>query len=228
MALSSAQRAALGKPPRKNGPERTHIPIGARYGRLVVVEEIPGRGGWWLCKCDCGNTKKVRYSHLRTGFISSCGCFRLQRLRVAVTTHGRTRSPIYVCWLNMKARCTNPNYVQWCDYGGRGITVCTRWLESFENFLADMGDMPHVDSTIERENVNRGYEPGNCVWLSRTLQNRNKRVSRLITYKDVTLTLVEWSELLGVGYNTLRSRLTEYRWPVEKAFETPKFGGRRK
>lgn len=89
------------------------------------------------------------------------------------TRHGHHGTPTYEVWKGMRQRCSNPNQPAYPDYGGRGIAVCDRW-QSFDNFLADMGKRP-VGMSIERQNNNGNYEPGNCVWASRTVQNRNSR-----------------------------------------------------
>ena len=91
-----------------------------------------------------------------------------------VRSHGMARTPEYAAWRGMKSRCLNPNRPNYADYGGRGIAVCDRWLESFENFLADMGPRP-AGMSLDRIDVNGNYEPGNCRWLDATTQQYNKR-----------------------------------------------------
>lgn len=119
----------------------------------------------------------------------------------------------------MKTRCFNKRHRQYKDYGGRGVTVCTRWL-SFPNFYADMGPCP-PGHTIERKDNEKGYEPGNCVWATRSKQNRNRRQHRWITYDGETLMLAEWVERTGISKANLLHRLDEMGWSVEKALTTP-------
>ncbi len=163
---------------------------GQRFDRLVVmrrVENWRGRRARWICVCDCGNTTEVCGSKLRSGHTRSCGC--LQREVCAEmgsigscgnTKHGHARTGIftgaYRSWTAMKARCTNPKNNRWYRYGGRGISVCGRWQDSFENFFEDMGARP-TGYTIDRYPDNNGnYEPGNCRWATPKQQRANQGV----------------------------------------------------
>lgn len=152
---------------------------GERFGRLLVVKRADniGRKAAWVCACDCGNTSTVRAEHLSQGRVVSCGCYRDAKLSKVATTHGRSRTRIYRIWRNMKNRCEWDKWPEWHLYGGRGITVCRSWSESFEAFFADMGDCPPSHS-IDRIDGDRGYEPGNCRWATPTEQARNTRTYR--------------------------------------------------
>lgn len=132
--------------------------------------------------------------------------------------HGKKRTRVYRIWSGIINRCTNPNEPAYPDYGGRGISVCDRW-RAFPNFYADMGD-PLPGMSIERVDNDRGYEPNNCKWATRTEQNRNKRSCRLLTMGGETKTLVEWAEQYGLKARTLSQRLI-IGWPVEAAITTP-------
>lgn len=122
--------------------------------------------------------------------------------KIANTTHGMSHTPTYVSWNSMRQRCLNPKNPNYRDYGGRGIVCCDRW-SSFEAFLADMGVRP-AGTTLEREDNDGNYEPGNCRWATPTSQSRNRRNNLRITHEGETLLLADWSRRLGVDAGTLR------------------------
>jgi hypothetical protein len=160
---------------------------GQRFGRLIVLSQGPTRQGpgikseWtqWWCLCDCGVEKLKGRSELIKGKTKSCGCLKREydaSGRSTNRTHGyssgRSRTPTYRSWQNMKSRCS-PIYAHACDYIERGIKVCDRWKD-FENFLADMGERPE-GLTLDRINNEGHYEPGNCRWATSSEQAKNKR-----------------------------------------------------
>lgn len=127
----------------------------------------------WECICDCGTLTLVPTQRLQNGENQSCGCYKNEK-RI---THGHTIKKVsrtYETWSQMKKRCYNPNNDNYNLYGGRGIKVCNRWLESFENFLSDMGIRP-PNTSIDRIDVNGNYEPSNCRWATPKIQAKNKR-----------------------------------------------------
>jgi hypothetical protein len=115
----------------------------------------------------------------------------------------------------MRDRCTNPRHHAYALYGGRGIAVCARW-ESFENFLADMGERPAGTSLDRYPNKDGNYEPGNCRWATDVEQANNTRANRLLTLGSETMPLRAWARRLGIAENTLWARLKK-GWPMEKA-----------
>lgn len=153
---------------------------GHRFGRLRVTSAWRSRGVvQWFCQCDCGEWGWFRVGHLVNGYTKSCGCFQRELALSHLSHkpkhgHARNRTPTYVTWDGMIQRCTNPNErVRYSYYGGRGVRVCDRWMK-FENFLADMGERPK-GLTLDRIDGNRGYEPSNCRWATRSEQSRNQR-----------------------------------------------------
>lgn len=153
---------------------------GKIYGRLTVIKRdgILSLHPAWLCRCSCGNEKRFRASDLKLGKVLSCGCYRNEKVREAISVHGDAsrsgKRPEYNVWLAMRSRCQNPNNKDFRHYGGRGIYVCERW-ESYANFIEDMGGRPTDKHTIDRKNVNGNYEPENCRWATWSEQRKNTR-----------------------------------------------------
>ena len=141
----------------------------------------------------------------------SCGCLQRELIVLRVVKHKMSHSPEYYTWDAMIQRCTNAGAISFNHYGGRGITVCDRWLNSFENFLADMGERPSKDHSIDRINNNGNYDPSNCRWATRKEQNRNRRNSRWVGVEGCVKTIAEWSEISGELYQTIHMRLG-YGW----------------
>ena len=139
-------------------------------------------------------------------------------------THNKSLSPEFRTWAAMKTRCTNPNQRQWKDYGGRGITLCERWLNSFENFYEDVGSKPGPKFSIDRIKNDKGYEPGNVRWATKEEQWQNKRTSHFMTFNGKTQCLAEWAKETGLG-SALMQRILR-GWTVEEALSIPLRGKR--
>lgn len=139
------------------------------------------------------------------------------------TTHGhsvgRKVSNAYQSWSSMRQRCLSPKCEAYNNYGGRGITICERWIESFENFLEDMGNRP-PGLSLERKDNNLGYCKSNCVWADIGNQNRNRRDSVKLEFSGKVKNQSEWSRELGISQVTLGKRLRS-GWSVERALSTP-------
>lgn len=151
--------------------------IGRRFEKLTVLALAGSSGGRrrWMCACDCGNKKMASTSGLVQGETKSCGCDRRYDTR---TTHGMKGTPTYSSWSAMMTRCFNEKDRAYASYGGSGITVCERW-RNFESFLADIGERPGSEYSLDRIDGAKGYEPGNVRWATAHQQIRNRRVNRL-------------------------------------------------
>ena len=194
--------------------------LGLAFGKLSVVKESkkrsPGGSVCWECLCECGRLKVINGYLLRKGKTRSCGCLRLGTIRYY--KHGMSKTKEYRAWASMKNRCSNQKHKDYKNYGGRGLRVCDKWVNSFESFIKDMGMRPPGRYTIERIDNNKGYSPGNCKWATFKEQLNNTRRNKLISLEGKTKTLSAWCKDLELNYNTIRSRL-RMGWSPEKAFE---------
>lgn len=194
--------------------------VGNKYGRLTVISraESKTRRIKWNCICECGNTSIVSGENLMSGHTKSCGCLLSER----ITSHGKSHNRIYKVWSGMKARCSNKNNLAYKDYGGRGIKVCEKWANSFEEFYKDMGDEYRNGLEIDRINNDGNYEPGNCRWVTRKVNSRNKRTTRVI---DGHI-LMDYCDEHGISENLVVNRITKLGWDEKEALYTPKQRGR--
>jgi hypothetical protein len=167
--------------------------IGDKHNMLTLIDDKAvkiNRSKYKLFRCDCGNEKLIRVNVVSSGHVKSCGCLR-RLTRVKKYDHPITvykkfikekyGKPLYEIkeykiWVAIKTRCYNPKANRYYIYGGRGIKMCDRWLESFHNFYDDMGARPSDKHSIDRIDTNGDYEPGNCRWVTSDVQNKNKRV----------------------------------------------------
>lgn len=209
------------------GMARVINEAGNRYGRLRVISEHiynpPRQSAFWLCVCDCGKETIVGGPSLRKGNTKSCGCLQRDVAVAVKTKHGCAAvgrmTPEYRAWSSMKSRCGNyPNSVSYKDYAGRGIKVCQRWLDSFDNFLADMGPKPDPSYELDRIDVNGNYEPSNARWATKKLNRRNRRTAYLVEYNGEKKPLGQWCEDLGIDYDRTYGRLRR-GIPPELAFK---------
>jgi len=129
--------------------------------------------------------------------------------------HGKSRTPEYRAWINMVSRCENPNAPHYADYGGRGISIHPSWRGSFEKFLEDVGPRPSSDHSLDRQEVNGNYEPGNVLCKTQRDQNRNKRSNIFVTLGGVKMTLVDAVDKLGLKYNTVLYRIRRGKTPEQ-------------
>jgi hypothetical protein len=188
---------------------------GNTYGKLTVVSRAKNKGRhiYWLCKCECGNTKEVKGDHLKSGSIKSCGCI--------VRKHGKEGTRLYNIWQSMLHRCENPKDKSYSDYGGRGITVCEEWHD-IETFFAWAAASGYTDDlTIDRKDNNGNYEPSNCRWATRKEQANNRRSNHLLTCFGETHNIEEWAAIMNLPASKIENRINKLRWSVKRALTTP-------
>lgn len=203
--------------------------VGQRFGRLTVIKLSEKRtysgGTKWICKCDCGNTTEVSRTHLIRGGVKSCGCYAKDYAKNVTSKrefkHGYSDKKIYYVWQQMKARCNNPNEKAFRRYGGRGIKICSEWQgkNGFINFVNwSLNNGYKEGLSLDRIDNDGNYEPSNCRWTTRKIQQRNMSRNLLITMDGETKCLAEWCEIKGVDYHrTLERYLKGY--PLEAVFK---------
>lgn len=190
---------------------------GKKYNRLLVTRFVglDKNGAVWECKCDCGNIKNVRSGDLRSGNTNSCGCYRKDQTVKAKLTHGASKNDnktgTYKSWTSMKARCYGKYSIEYERYGGRGIEVCDRWKNSFEEFLEDMGERPDGYS-LERKNPNGNYEPSNCCWIPNSQQAKNRRTNKYVILNGEKMIQSDAARALNLNPSTIS------RWKREPQY----------
>jgi hypothetical protein len=205
---------------------------GRRFGYLTVISYAGHKNNriYFNCKCDCGNQKEIRGSHLKGGLIVSCGCYHKKvtsTISQKVITHGKSQTRLYRVFMDMKTRCYNSKSKDYKNYGGRGITICKEWLQdytSFEDWALKNGYDESAKKgvcTIDRINVNGNYEPSNCRWVSNKEQANNKTTNHYITYNGETKTISQWSSITGISKSVILNRLVRHKWSVKRALTEP-------
>jgi len=173
---------------------------GQVFGDWTVLGVADKSGGKyrWTCRCVCGKEKPVFGTHLVRGNSKTCD---------PGGNHGiGEKIAGYTSWAAMIERCGRSSHVHYERYGGRGISVCDRWLKSFANFYEDMGDRP-IGMSLDRIDVNGNYEPSNCRWASSKTQQNNMRSNKVVLLDGVEMTVAQHSDRTGVKYQTLYARL---------------------
>jgi hypothetical protein len=188
---------------------------GKQFGDWTVLAKSEHRGTQicWTCRCKCGKTKSVEGGNLRSGLSAGCGCLRNQKAGARAYRHGMAGMREYRIWSGMKKRCFNPAEPSYKNYGARGITVCERWSESFSAFYEDMGPRP-MQHSIDRIDNNGNYEPGNCRWTTRIVQNRNTRTATMLTINGETMSLRDWADRMNMNFDKLRYRYQHHLEPL--------------
>lgn len=204
------------------------FPIGTPFARLTTTtlpyqkQRMRRRGpylDWYVtCRCSCGNVKEYIFLLVRQGHTTSCGCLQTEN-RI---THGMSKTKIYQTWQSMIGRCYNERDEAYKYYGGRGISVCPQWRESFETFYRDVGPRPSEEHSLDRYPNNDGdYEPGNTRWALRVEQMGNTRRNHLLTVDGRTECLAVWAREAGISYVSILKRIKS-GMDVAAAVSTPR------
>jgi hypothetical protein len=196
---------------------------GRQFGRLTVLSEGVRKSSGrrrWACICACGKKALVTGDNLREGKTTSCGCYKNDCSRARISTHGATGTLTFGSWTSMRSRCTQPCSNAWERYGGRGIKVCAEWQDSFERFLADMGERPSKAHSLDRIDPNGHYEPGNCRWALPKEQGNNRRDNAIVTLFGETLTHAQWERRFSLPQGAIAHRVSR-GWPVHRAILQP-------
>lgn len=191
--------------------------IGRVFGKLTVLsfnrlETQRSRRRYWNCVCECGKEIVTRGDSLKNGHTKSCKCDNRGQslLKEREYKHGMCDTPEYAAWESMKSRCYYPKARMYKWYGAIGRVVCDRWLNSFENFFADMGKKPSPKHSLERKENDGNYEPSNCYWATRREQDRNTSRNRWIEYNEIKMVITDWATELNTSCPALRSYLKRH------------------
>lgn len=202
---------------------------GQKFNRLTALRYVgmnKDKHALWECVCDCGNVVVVQGSNLRSGNTKSCGCYNIDRIKernhILKRKHGETNTKLFHVWAGMLTRCNNPNAINYCDYGAKGIRVCDEWANDFTKFRDwAYANGYREDLTIDRIDYHGIYEPSNCRWCTAKEQNRNRSSNTLITYKGETHCIADWADIIGMKYSILQRRLNNPHYTLERAFTEP-------
>lgn len=213
--------------------------VGQTIGNCTFLRDAPPKttpNSWnrriGVFLCVCGNEFETDIYSVKKSLTVSCGCLTIEKRKKSVTKHGATigykTTKEFRAWCSMRTRCLNKKCKAYKNYGGRGIEVCQRWLQSFENFLEDMGLSPTDSHTLERNNNSLGYCKENCSWATKVQQSNNRRNSIKYEYRGLTKSLSEWAETLGKRRGLLYQRIHVIGMPIDAAFDLPIQKHRRK
>jgi hypothetical protein len=201
---------------------------GDKYGKLTVIElavDEVGKKKKWRCICECGRESIVAGSNLRSGHTVACMRCRGEATSERITTHGKSKEPIYRVWESMKSRCERPEVKSFKDYGGRGISVCEEWHDPSTFFGWAMSNGYKSGMEIDRIDVNGNYCPDNCRLVSRLENSNNKTNNKVIEHNGEKKTLAEWARYYGVNYKNL-SRNLKKGYTLDEAVNRDKTGDR--
>lgn len=204
---------------------QVQMKAGDQFGRMTVLNPDIKRHRA-LCLCQCGNEKIVLRSNLKRGNTTSCGCFQKEQTAAAHYIHGKTNSKAFNSWKCMLSRCYYKKDVAFSRYGGKGVRVCDRWNKrmggSFVNFLADMGEPPTNEHTLDKDKLGDGmlYSPETCCWLTPAEQCKYRKNAIWLTHQGESMHILDWVEQTGLSYSLIADRKRS-GWSDERALTTP-------
>lgn len=208
---------------------------GKRFGRLIVIRRtndyVSPSGKHvvkWLCKCDCGNMVRTTSYQLKSGKTKSCGCYQKQMASYANKIHGLSKERLYYIWRDMRYRCQSPKQKEYCNYGARGISLCSDWEDylKFKEWALSHGYRD--DLTIDRIDNEKGYYPENCRWATRAQQNRNMRRNNHVIYHGKDYIVAELARKAGINKSVFLNRIMNEGYTIEEAVELPAIRGKNK
>jgi hypothetical protein len=194
--------------------------IGQTFGRWTVIDfafKDSHSKKYFICKCECGESRAVYSCDLSSGKSISCGCYRAERLLEFNLSHGLSKSLDYKAWQTMIQRCTNKKVLAYKHYGAKGVTICDRWLR-YENFLEDMGERPSRKHQLDRIDTFSGYSPSNCRWTSAKENSRNRRNNHLVTIDGLTMCMSAMAEHKNIPVSRANARY-HLGWKEEDCFK---------
>lgn len=177
----------------------------------------------WECKCSCGSDKIVLATRgdLINGKIRSCGCLKVEANKSRCETHGESKTRLYRIWCGMRDRCYNQNNKKYCNYGGRGISICDEW-RSYHGFRCWALENGYADDlSIDRIDVSGDYEPSNCRWTNSITQSNNRTNNHIVEFENKTMTVSELAAILKMPYNTVSSRINHLGYSANDCANTP-------
>ena len=207
--------------------KKIQVNLGDKYNKLTIIKELPSiprkdKGVYRLfkCKCDCGNIVNVRLDHLRNGHTTSCGCYNKLRVKETHSKHNLYKHPLYLTWINIKARCYNKNNPEYYCYGGKGIIMCEDWLSDFVPFY-DWAINNGWDKslTIDRIDNDGNYCPENCRWITQSEQLNNTSRNHHIEWNGNIYNIKELSKKIDISYDKLYYRIVQLGWKVEECIK---------
>lgn len=215
---------------RERARESAEDLTGKKFNKLTALYRVGniGKCAAWHCVCECGNEVDVRAESLKSGNTKACGCMIPTTYQNSYI-HGMSKTRLYKIWQGMYTRCYRENNKYYCNYGGRGITVCDEWRNNFIDFRDWALKNGYSDElTIDRIDVNGNYEPENCRWATRIEQMNNTRANKKVDYKGERRTISEFARMHNMEPSVVRSRIAR-GWKMEDALSFPKMkrGGSR-